>query len=184
MLITNSRVCLGMCGNYTCMQYNGCSLVDLLITDSGLFNRTYYLKVFAFDWYSDHAVVSSSRSVDIKSTTDIPNNWQRLVKLFQNWNDGTKQQLLFKLSSPEHSSILNEFCNTDFHSCHTAASELTSIKNNVLKSIFRNRVKSNSQARNSRKKGHVYNSEIQMAKRVLKQTQRAFANNADNMNRR
>ena len=60
MLITIVQVLGDICGNYTCMQYDGCSLVDMLITDSGLFNRTDYLKVFAFDWYSDHAVVSSS----------------------------------------------------------------------------------------------------------------------------
>ena len=175
-----------MCGNYTCMQYNGCSLVDMLSTDSGLFNRIDYLKVFAFDWYSDYAAVSPSWSVDIILTTDIHNNWQKLVKLFKNWDKDTKQQLLYKLSSPENSPRLNEFYYTDFHSSHPATCELTctSILNNVLKSIFRKRVKSKSQARNSRKRDHVYKGEIQMAKWILKQTQRAFANNPDNMNRR
>ena len=157
MMITNGRVCGDMCGNYTCMQYNGCSLVDVVITGSGLFNRINYLKVFAFDWYSDYAVVSSSWWVDIKLTTDIPNSWQKLVKLFKNWDNDTKQQLLYKISSPEISSRLNELCNTDFHSSHPATRELTctSILNNVLKSIFRNRVKSKSQARNSQKRGVI-----------------------------
>ena len=72
------------------MQYS--SLADMSTTDSGLFDRIDYLRVVAFDWYSDHAVVSSSWSVDIKLTTDVPNDWQKLVKLFHNWDNDTKQQ--------------------------------------------------------------------------------------------
>lgn len=77
LLIVNGRVCGDMRGNYTCMQYNGCSQVDMLITDTTLFNKIQYLKVLPFDWYSDHAVVSSSWYVDIKSTTDMPSDWKK-----------------------------------------------------------------------------------------------------------
>ena len=49
LLIAKGRVCGDLRGSYTCCQYNGVSVVDLLIVQKTLLSKLIYFKVNDFD---------------------------------------------------------------------------------------------------------------------------------------
>ena len=89
MMLANGHICGDMAGNYTRCQRNGCSVVDMLIVQRDLLPIIDYFKVLPFDWYSDHAVISASFSVDITKTLETPKEWVRRFSALQNWDDET-----------------------------------------------------------------------------------------------
>ena len=90
LLVANGRVCGDSSGKVTCCQWNGLSVVDMLIMQRTIFHRLNYFKVENFDWYSDHALISFSFRVKIDNHNTIPKYWKKIVKSFQDWNDETK----------------------------------------------------------------------------------------------
>ena len=80
LMIINGRVWGDLTGIYTCCQRKGCSVVDMLLVQNYLFKIKDYFQIYDFDWYSDHAVISASLSIDIRWTLDMPSDWIRLIK--------------------------------------------------------------------------------------------------------
>ena len=122
MLLANGRICGDMAGNLTCCQYNGSSVVDVLIAQRDLIPLINYFKVLPFDWYSDHAVISACFAVTVNTAVTVPDGWEKVCNCFQNWNEDTKDKFLKKLSDPVIANKLNTFCETNF-SCGNAAAE-------------------------------------------------------------
>ena len=94
LIITNGRVWGDLTGGYTCCQRNGCSVVDMLLVQNGLFRIKDYFQICDFDWYSDHAVISASLSVDIRRTLDMPSDWIRFTKQLMKWDLEAKEKFV------------------------------------------------------------------------------------------
>ena len=63
-LLANCRSCSDMAGNFTCCQYNGRSVVDVLIVQRDIMPLN-------FDWYSDHGVISASLAVIVNTAVPL-----------------------------------------------------------------------------------------------------------------
>ena len=131
------RICGDMAGNLTCCQYNGSSVVDVLIGQRDLIPLINYLKVLPFDWYSDHAVISACFAVTVNTTVAVPDGWEKVCNCFQNGNEDRKDKFIKKLSDPVIANKLNTFCETNFSCGNAAAEQFTVILDGVVKSVFR-----------------------------------------------
>jgi exonuclease III len=60
LLILNGRALGDVCGEMTCLKYNGCSVVDYMCASVNLYNNVRYMKVGAFSPLSDHYPINMS----------------------------------------------------------------------------------------------------------------------------
>ena len=58
LLILNGRVLGDIKGEFTCIQYSGCSTVDYFIVSHGMNKTVEYMKILDFSHYSDHKRLS------------------------------------------------------------------------------------------------------------------------------
>ena len=183
MMLANRRICGDMVGNYTCCQRNGCSVVDMLIVQRDLLPIIDYFKVLPFYWYSDHAVMSASFSIDITNTLETPREWVRDFSALQNWDDEIKQLFISRLDERSITAKLDIFCQINFSDCQHAAVNFSEILGDVIKSMFRKtRCKQNRPPKSQKKQ--PFNYQIQVAKRVFKKYKTALGKNPDDANRR
>ena len=182
MLVANGRVCGDLNGNFTCRKYNGDSVVDMFITQSHIFGLIDYLYVAPFDWYSDHSYVSVSIQVNLVKNQDQSSDWAKMVSLFQNWNCENKSKFCDLLCSPEVTSKLNVFCETQFASSNDAARVFTDIVSDVIARVFPKR-KSKDYGKSKRTR-ESYSPEIQIAKRAFRRSRRNLDNDVTNIDRR
>ena len=98
-----------MAGNLTCCQYNGSSVVDVLIAQRDIIPFIDYFKVLPLVWYSDHAVISACFAVTVNTAVAVPDDWGKLCNCFQNWNEDRKDKFFKTLSDPVIPNKLNTF---------------------------------------------------------------------------
>ena len=158
MMLANRCICGDMAGNYTCCQRNGCSVVDMFIVQRDLLPIIDYFKVLPFYWYSDHAVISASFSVDITNNLETPSEWVMCFSAPQNWDDETKHLFNSRLDKPDITATLDYFCQINFSDCQHAVVNFSEILSDVIKSIFRT-------TKSQRRQPFHY--QIQVAKRVF-----------------
>ena len=92
--VANGQVPGDLLGNYTCFHYNGCSLVDLIITSSDFINRINRLSILPPDFSSSHAPLSvdiSCRPI-LVSDHDDSNLSNLQAKLI--WDNSKKEDLI------------------------------------------------------------------------------------------
>ena len=70
LFLANGR-CGDITGSCACRQWNGLSVVDVFLGQHELMSRVNYFKVGAFEWFSDHTLISFDMAVDI--AVGIPN---------------------------------------------------------------------------------------------------------------
>ena len=139
--------------------------------------------MYDFDWYSHHAVISVSLSVDTTKTMEMPSDWVRLVRQCQNWDAESREKFVKKLNSPEVKERLNEFCGTDLASSQEAANIFTDILNCALKSVVKRKSRGQTHKKPTNRR-HPYCAELQIAKRVFKKSKRQFNKDHNNIDRR
>ena len=184
LMITNGRVWDDLTGRYTCCQRNGCSVVDMMLVQNDLLRIIDYFQIYDFDWYSDHAVISASLSVDIRMTLNMPRDWIRFTKQLMKWDLEAKEKFVSKISSPGVKHKLDEFCFQSHNTSQEAASAFIAIINGALKTVYRRKAKTDTQSNRSNKKRVPYSSELQVAKRNFRKSKRHFNQSHDNINRR
>ena len=182
LLIANGRVCGDLGGNFTCCQWNGLSVVDMMIVPSQFLSRLNFLKIGDFDWYSDHALLSADISVDIAKYRELPGNWQEIHRQFQNWDVETKNNFKSLLSNSRYAERLENYCKTNFTSSVEAADALSSILQSALRAIFPNKKRRAKPSQYSKKIN--FSAEVQIAKRLFKKCQRDYMKDKDNIDRR
>ena len=165
LLVANGRVCGDLTGKFTCCQWNGLSVVDMLIMQRSVFHRLNNFKVENFDWCSDHALISFSLRVKIE------NRHKKFKEALQ---------------TAELRSRLNSFTNTDFFNVNIATDTFTEILQMALQRVFPKRPNKRSYNIASRmgKKKIPYSRDCQIAKRAFKKAQRRFKQDKGNLNRR
>ena len=173
-------------GKFTCCQWNGLSVVDMLIMQRSVLYRLNYFKVENFDWYSDHALISFSLRVKIENRHTIPRYCKKIGKSFQDWNDETKIKFKKALQTAELRSRLDSFTNTDFSNVNIATDTFTEILQMALQRVFPKRPNKRSYNIASRmgKKKIPYSRYCQIAMRAFKKAHRRFKQDKGNLNRR
>ena len=114
MLLPNGRICGDMDENLTCCQYNGNSVVDVLIAQRDLIPLINYFKILPFDSYSDHAVIMACFAVSVNTAVAIPDGWDKMCNCFQNWNEMRTRKINSLRSDPVIANKLNTFCEKKF----------------------------------------------------------------------
>ena len=75
------------------IEWNGASEVDYFMIQTDLFTRINYLKVGQFNWASDHAHITADIAVDIAKYREVPAEWKKVYKQFQNWDRDSKAKV-------------------------------------------------------------------------------------------
>ena len=179
LFIANGRVCGNLGGNFTCCQWNGLSVVDMMIVPSQFLSRINFLKIWDFDWYSDHALLSADISVDIAKYRKLPDNCQEIHRQFQNCDVETKNNFKSLLSNSHYAQRLKNYCKTIFTSRVEAADALSSILQSAIREIFPNQKRRAKPSQYSKRIN--FPAEVQIAKRLFKKCQRDYMKDKDNI---
>ena len=113
LFILNGRTVGDVPGKFTCVQNNGCSVVDYAIASLGLQKSIVYFNVTPFDHLSDHALIKLCMNVKCKQSQS--NNQTKLHPLPPKyiWNSQSKEKFLSTFNDKE---IKNEIGKTMKHS--------------------------------------------------------------------
>ena len=126
--IMNGRTLGDLPGNYTCLTYNGCSVVDYSIASLDLFKSVGNFQVHDFTPISDHCPISCSLFTCFKSSC-INNCKSKLDPLPGKfiWNEEAINNYTKNIQSPKVKQKINDFMISEQRDCETATTQLNTI---------------------------------------------------------
>ena len=151
--IVNGRTIGDIFGNFTCIKYNGCSLVDYTIVSQQLLSQIGYFEVLDFSTLSDHCPIVCSMLVNSKIKVAKAPKLDPLPGKFI-WSDDAIQKYSRSMNSPETYRRLQNFMSMDFNEADDIVKEFNSILVDAsFKStkFIRNQAKPNNKTKNKRK---------------------------------
>ena len=133
--IVNGRKCGDLFGNYTCIKWNGNSVVDYLLTSAPLFAKISYFRVGEFlPWLSDHCPVHYTLELHNKKTSraqpPLPKN--KAPKQFV-WTSKGKQKYLNMLKTEFFQSKLESSLRLGHMDPNGAVDSITKVLIDVAK---------------------------------------------------
>ena len=114
--IVNGRKTGDPFGDFTCIKYNGNSLVDYLITSPSTFENLSYFKIGNFlPWFSDHCPLLYTLEVRNGQHNDNISNKDPKIKAPKQfmWTDDSKENFLACLNSPNVKLKLDQSIEVD-----------------------------------------------------------------------
>ena len=126
--IVNGRKTGDIFGEYTCVKWNGNSVVDYLLTSASAFQKILYFKVGDFlPWLSDHCPLHFT--LELSNNIQSPNMqdkapMERAPKQFV-WTEKGRQKFLEILSSQSSQHKLRNSSQLDYSSPNNAITHIT-----------------------------------------------------------
>ena len=124
--ILNGRKVGDLDGNFTCIRYNGCSVVDYTLVSCDLYNVIGCFEVHNFTPFSDHRLISCSM---LTSFLVHQNNnielYPPIAKYL--WNNDAIDNYVKNLSSKDCQQKIHNFLRTEFYDCDLAVKTFNEI---------------------------------------------------------
>lgn len=181
--ILNGRILGDVFGEYTCIKYNGCSVVDYLCASYRVICNIKSLKVGDLSYLSDHRPVSATFEADCQrgfTNYDTISKFENAPRRFK-WKSDSKDDVLRFQKAQAETDIrqsIDELINSKLETpddVHQLNDKLNSLYNKIsTKSLSQ----SKPSIRTNRKKW--YDWECRKAKRELNKASRAVSKNPSN----
>ena len=179
LVVMNGRKIGDLNGAFTCIHYNGCSVVDYCISSWELYDKIQSFTVGNFTTLSDHCPISCVIKCNIKliKNKSICKNKRSLYKYI--WNDDTKQNFLMELNSYNTKCKLNTFMNQEFVDVNSASVMFENIVKSVA-DVSLKKVK----CRNFKKNNFEFSNECKELKHNFKKFNLEFKQDSSNCDKR
>ena len=106
LTILNGRTLGDFDGQMTCVEYNGCSVVDYCIVSNSLQKKVNYFKVKDLEYYSDHFTITCSIKCNFYLNNQSKFNGKRIDKY--KWSNSDRDNFCMLLNSDEYSEKLKQ----------------------------------------------------------------------------
>lgn len=125
LIILNGRTIGDIYGDYTCVKWNGCSLIDYGIISQDLAKSIISFRVLKFTEFSDHKPIEITIKADV--TSKVPDNTQKYPFCHKRFimTDEGKLLLTESQKSDEYKEIINDILTSDYSDVNTLNKNIT-----------------------------------------------------------
>lgn len=177
LLILNGRTLGDLKGDFTCLQYNGCSVVDYFITSHNLTKMVEYMKILEFSPFSDHKRLSLKLTFSFVKPplrTPIDKSFDKAPTRFL-FDEDSKTKFLNIQNDPRFLQRRNDLnSNLDYNSCQSMA-EFNDKYTLYLRDMGYSCLKSTTNSINKKKNNPWFNFQCNSAKRELNKAARVVS---------